>query len=169
MSKLFDDPMDDAMAEAWQGQTNATAVAVRLESILNDGVQARTDWAEPVLRHALLDGLAKQAKSWRQRQVTVTGTRGTISMLAGVRRILDGRSRYEQLTWSELTWADVQSVIGTREGHLLGAARTLKALRRLAALHDQAPDSIGPADAARSLGTTVTEVVASTLDAAEAS
>lgn len=134
--------------------------AVALRDGLLDAEQAGRKWATMVLDDALIDGLSKLAKGWLKRlSVVLVAFDGTVVGKATrvgrkVKRN-DGTEAWQQALIHDMTWAEVAAWIDNlaAQQRALGATRQMG--YRILELQEAVPDSLGPADAARRLGTTV--------------
>lgn len=149
------DPYTGKAYPAWRIKEN-------LGRMIDDAIRAGHRWAQYVADDALLDGLSRHWTAWNTeqkrvkarvdgREVQASGSRGSRQ------RDENGKVVHQRLTWIQMEWAEV---FQQEEDALMriGAERiTVSIARKLAELRDRAPDSIGPADAAELLGTTVEE------------
>ena len=104
--------------------------------------------------------MAKLGKEWLKNEsvVQVSHNGGLIGKATRVGRRVrseSGEVFWQQTLFRDMTWAQLDEWLSNIQSqlHSLGANVTIG--RRLFELRDAAPDSIGPGDAAATLGTTI--------------
>lgn len=155
----YEDLMREACGDPAAGVKVTGHIGKRLHELLLDAEQAGRLWARVVLHEDVIHGHQARAKAWLKKQSVVNmawnGKVVGVTTRVGVRkRSLNGiefaQKLFDQMTWEEL--ADHIETITTQTSALLV---NKAAADRLMDLRDLCPSSVGPADAASQLGTTV--------------
>lgn len=152
--------MAECCGDPENGGKRMSIIAERLRVALVDAEQAGRTWATHTLDDALLDGLAKLGKEWLKTESVVQVNHNGQLMGKATRvgrrvRSDSGEVFWQQTLFRDMTWAQLDEWLSNIQSqlHSLGANVTIG--RRLFELRDAAPDSIGPGDAAATLGTTI--------------
>ena len=154
----------DLLDRALNGSRRADAAAVdRAMAALRD---CDEPWAAVVRERMLHEGTRRALVTCAKSEAMVlvahngqvlakTSRRGVVTVAA------DGRSEHQQMLWQEMSWEQFETWHRLNESQIGGLLANRTASRKLAALRDLVPDSIGPGDAASKLGTSLDAVLAS--------
>ncbi len=152
----------EAHGDPSNGGKTTKVMAARLHRMLLDAEQAHHQWAASVLEDATVDGLHTILKASLKRQsVVLVSHDGSLvgkATRVGVRRKrADGVKVWQQALFHDLTWVELSEWldgIRTQVGALLV---NVDMADRLFQLQELSPESTGPGDACKRLGTTVPE------------
>ena len=150
------DTLDDANAHP--GTTGERAE--KLLSILAEKAMLGVGWIDETLKHLALHGAQRELKRRHKVASTVLVPFDTAvairSMRVGTRsNRSDGSSGFQQRLFEEMSWGEVREHAAMLQGQLRQLGMTISLDRRLLALEERYPDTVGPADACARLGVTV--------------
>lgn len=161
------DEWEELVEAALNGSRRADQAAVdrAAKALLRAEGQGR-NWPailkERMVRDALRSALLSRAKAqamvlvdYHGRPVAKTSRRGVLT------RLPDGTREYQQEIWEHMTWDQFSAWSEMNESQISGLLVNRAAASKLAALRALAPQSTGPGDAARLLGTSLEVVLAS--------
>lgn len=146
-------------------------IGSRMHGLLLDAVQAGRGWASWILADDAEAGHLKRFNAWNKaRKKIKTFFNGQIVPKAAVVGVTkkrdDGSSYWQQSLWQELTWSEIEQKLDEALNQRRSAAINASTARRLLALREKAPDSIGPGAACLALGIDFDEYLASEEDVA---
>lgn len=159
------DEWEDLLEAALNGSRRADQAAVdRAVKALVAAERAGRNWPamlkERMVRDSLRRALLGHAKAeamvlvdYRGRAVAKTSRRGVLT------RLPDGSREYQQKLWEHMSWDEFSAWSEMNESQISGLLVTRTAAKKLAALRTLAPESTGPGDAARQLGTSIEAVL----------
>ncbi len=164
----FDEALHDALAPS--GDVNPRSVA-RFLRILHDAEQAHRPWVEPIMQYARDVGLNTILRE-ELKTVAVTESVGLFAydgrliatpLRRGRRRLQVAgkvRQEWEQALFEDFSWVEVLDwlqMINTQIGALL-INRAVG--ERILGLREMFPDTYGPGEACKLLGTTLADYLA---------
>ncbi len=159
--KAYDDLLADVV-----GATSSTTERLNMfERLLNDAIQAHRPWARDVERGCVRQGLAKEIKSYQDRNRAMVAHNGKVLNLPRVQgtvvrdesgEIYHQRELIELWTWEQIAEKRLEAIRGRRT-----YSAKIAHYDRLLSLRVKCPESETPADAAERLGLDIDEYLGS--------
>lgn len=157
--------LTDAVGSADDGAKVTRRAADALKKLLLDAEQAQKKWAGMVFDEATLRGLQGIARSYMKRQSTVMMSHdgeviGKASRVGIRRKQDDGSQVWQQTLFVDMTWDELAQWLGHIESQVSALLIDKAMVKKIQALRERVPESKGPGDACKKLGTTIKAVLA---------
>ena len=151
------------LSDALNGSRTVDDAAMqRAERYLADAEQAHRPWVRIVVRSFIIAGLRNALTRLAKREsVVLMAYNGqpvaTTTRIGTKQRRPDGRVEHQISALSVVTWAQLEEWLDMIEQQLAAGLVNQEKGRRLLALRERFPDSIGPGEACGRLGLTIAE------------
>lgn len=142
-----------ALTEAWKGTSQASVAVARFRTIVEDAVQSHRFWAQLKQEEAMAAGFLRIVKTFRKSSIDTK--RGQVANVVGIRSTEEQGEQWVQLSLLDLTPAQVDQAIKTREGQRDAATRNLAALRKVSGLLKRHADATTVGEALSAEGITL--------------
>ena len=159
---MIDVELIAALDEVSDGDMTTRKRSERFASIVADAEQAHRPWATDVHRRAVLNGYSAIIKAhMKARCLTKVKRRSSpASTVIGVPRYINERIQWHQVTMADATLEELRSYRDMLRANAAGIRSNLRNVDRVIAMVEKVPNVATAGDAARSLGTSIEEVLA---------
>ena len=145
--------------DSYEAGVVADAVRDEVRALAQSGDREALNWLDECEHDGAVRKVNRAAK---MRHGVVLSHKGQIigtTTIRAIRRVRVGADTFQQQLMAVITWDDFYSMLERAIRERNSADGRLVGLYRIAGLHQQFPNSLGPNDAARQVGRTLEEVM----------